>query len=261
MLKAVIFDLDDTLLWDAKSVDEALKITCEYAGAQCSLDPRALETYIVEKAPSIYASFATIDHAKSIGIGVFEALWGDFQGEGEQEANMRQMAPEYRLKTWNNGLRALDVEDESLAQTLADMFKEERKKHIYLYEETLAVLDALKGSYQLVLLTNGSPDLQRTKLSLSPELKPYFDNIIISGDFGSGKPDPKIFEYALEQQSLTKEDAIMIGDNLLTDILGASKLGMRSVWINHDDKEAEAAQPTYEIKRLKEVLPIIRELS
>src|SRR5690625_902664 len=112
MLKAVIFDLDDILLWDAKSVDEALKITCEYAGAQCSLDPRALETYIVEKAPSIYASFATIDHAKNIGIGVFEALWGDFQGEGEQEAKMRQMAPEYRLKTWNNGLRALDVRSE-----------------------------------------------------------------------------------------------------------------------------------------------------
>src|SRR5699024_3272590 len=122
-------------------------------------------------------------------------------------------------------------------------------------------LNALQRKHKLILLQIVSTDLQRTKLSLSPELKPYFDNIIISGDFGSGKPDPKIFEYALEQQSLTKEDAIMIGDNLLTDILGASKLGMHSIWINHDDKEAKAAQPTYEIKRLKEVLPIIRELS
>lgn len=261
MLKAIIFDLDDTLLWDDRSVDEALKITCDYAAEQQTLDPKALEKLIIEKAPAIYATFATIDYVKDIGIGVFEALWGDFQGEGEQEAKMRKMAPDYRLQTWNGALRDLGIEDHALAKTLGERFKEERKKHIYLYEETLDVLEALKGAYKLLVLTNGSPSLQRTKLSLSPELKPYMDDIVISGDFGSGKPNPAIFKYALDKLGVTKDEAIMVGDNLLTDILGASNIEMRSVWINHNDIKVEEAKHTYEITRLQEILPIIRELS
>src|SRR5699024_3917015 len=142
---------------------------------------------------------------------------------------------------------------------LAKRFPEERKKHIFLYDETIDVLDTLKNKYKLIMLTNGSPHLQNTKLSLSPELRPYFDHIIISGAFGKGKPAVEIFEHALELAGVEKEEAIMIGDNPNTDILGANRIGMESIWINHDDAELTGVTPTYEVKRLREILPIIEE--
>lgn len=261
MLKAVIFDLDDTLLWDDRSVNEALTATCDFAEKEYDIKSKDLEKVIREKAPIIYTTFDTIGYVKNIGIGYFEALWGEFNVDGEQEEKVRQMGPKYRLKVWDSGLTELGVKNEKLAQELAEMFIEERKRHIYLYEETIDVLEALKDKYKLLLLTNGSPDLQRTKLSLSPELEPYLDDIVISGDYGSGKPDPGIFEYILKKNNLKKEEAIMVGDNILTDILGASKIGLNSVWINHNQIDPKNVEATFEISRLKEILPIIEELS
>ena len=122
------------------------------------------------------------------------------------------------------------------------------------------MLDELKGKYKLLLLTNGSPDLQNTKLTITPELVPYFDEIVISGDFGRGKPDPTIFEHALERMGLKKDEAIMVGDNLMTDILGASRAGIKSVWINRHDKERNEVVPTYEITHLEQLFPILDKL-
>ena len=98
-------------------------------------------------------------------------------------------------------------------------------------------LTFLKVKYKLVLLTNGSPSLQQTKLEITPEIAPYFDHIIISGAFGKGKPDPSIFHHALAQCDVTAEEALMVGDNLMTDILGASRVGIPSVWINRENNE------------------------
>ena len=75
-----------------------------------------------------------------------------------------------------------------------------------MYDDSFAVLDQLKGKYKLLLLTNGSPDLQNTKLDITPELVPYFDQIVISGAFGKGKPDPSIFEHALSLLEIDKEE-------------------------------------------------------
>ena len=110
------------------------------------------------------------------------------------------------------------------------------------------------------MLTNGSPDLQNTKLSITPELVPYFDQIVISGDFGKGKPDPTIFEHALARMSLNKDEVLMVGDNLMTDILGANRVGIKSVWINRHDKERNEVVPTFEIKHLEELFAIIEAL-
>lgn len=122
------------------------------------------------------------------------------------------------------------------------------------------MLDELKGKYKLLLLTNGSPELQNTKLEITPELVPYFDKIVISGAFGRGKPDASIFEHALEIMELDKDEVLMVGDNLMTDILGATRAGIQSVWINRHDKERTEVVPTYEITHLEELYPILENL-
>ena len=53
----------------------------------------------------------------------------------------------------------------------------------------------------------------------------------------------------------------MMGDNPKTDILGASKVGIDSIWINHHGRELTEITPTFEVNRLKEILPIIKSLS
>ena len=58
-----------------------------------------------------------------------------------------------------------------------------------------------------------------------------------------GKPDPSIFEHALSLLNIEKEQALMVGDNLMTDILGAKRAGIKSVWINRHDKERNEVIP------------------
>src|SRR5699024_11768994 len=79
---------------------------------------------------------------------------------------LRQTVPDFRKRAWAAGLNQLDIEDDLLAEELALIFPEDRKKHVYLYNETIEVLEKLKGKYELLMLTNGSRDLQRMKLSL-----------------------------------------------------------------------------------------------
>ncbi|WP_249712860.1 HAD family hydrolase, partial [Bacillus cereus] len=75
------------------------------------------------------------------------------------------------------------------------------------------------------------------KLAGVPELAPYFNEIVISGAFGKGKPDGSIFEHCFGLLNLKIEDAIMVGDNLNTDILGAKRAGITTVWVNRTQKK------------------------
>lgn len=263
MIRAVFFDLDDTLLWDAKCVQEALDATCQAAQEKySSLDPKELEKAVRHAARQIYASYETYPFTQMIGINPFEGLWGDFTtGDLDGFMQLRHIAPEYRRQTWTTGLKEVGIDDPDLGQALAERFPAERRARSYVYEDTFPVLDQLQEKYRLLLLTNGSPDLQREKLAARPELPPYFEQIVISGDFGKGKPDPAIFEYALELMQLRPEDAVMVGDNLMTDILGSRRTGIRNVWINREDKAPHPdISPDYEIKALSELPPLLEHL-
>ncbi|MBM7662107.1 putative hydrolase of the HAD superfamily [Bacillus mesophilus] len=262
MIKAVFFDLDDTLLYDQKSVKVAFNATCRLAQGRFGIDPEALETAVRQEATNLYSSYETYEFTKMIGINPFEGLWGDFLDEDDNFQKMKEIVPIYRKEAWTRGLLRLGIDDENFGYELAERFPKERRKSPFVYEESFQVLNKLKEEgYQLLLLTNGSPDLQNTKLSITSKLIPYFDHIIISGAFGRGKPDPTIFEHALQKMKLDKEMAIMVGDNLLTDILGASRIGMKSVWINRENKVKTDIFPDYEIKHLEELFPILKSLN
>lgn len=257
--KAVLFDLDDTLLWDDRSVKEAFEATCRYAAEKTGVDANMLEEAVRTEARALYESYETFPFTKMIGINPFEGMWGNFTG-GELESfrSMQTLAPGYRRDSWTRGLKAVGVEDAALGAELAEKFPAERRSRSYVYEETFRLLDHLKGKYKLLLLTNGSPDLQQEKLDGVPNLIPYFDHIIISGAFGKGKPDASIFRHALEKLGIEPEEGVMVGDKLTTDILGANTVGMTSVWINrHGMQRTDEIVPTHEITHLEQLLPII----
>ncbi|MBT2700329.1 HAD family hydrolase [Bacillus sp. ISL-40] len=260
MIKAIFFDLDDTLLWDQKSVKEAFAATCKVAEQRYGVDADQLEEAVREAARNIYASYEFYPFTQMIGINPFEGLWGNFLDDQDDFKKMKEMVPTYRKDAWTAGLKSLGVDDTDFGFELAERFPQERRNLPFVYEESFKILDTLKENYQLLLLTNGSPDLQKTKLTITPELVPYFDQIVISGDFGRGKPDPTIFEHALSLMSVQKDEVLMVGDNLMTDILGANRAGIKTVWINRHDKARNEVIPTYEITHLEELFPLLEEL-
>lgn len=260
-IKTIIFDLDDTLLWDQKSVKTAFEKTCAYASEVHNVDPVKFEEAVRVAARALYEGYETFDYTVLIGINPFEGLWGTFDDPTPQFQQMKEIVPQYRAQAWTNGLAAFGIDDAAFGMELGERFVEERKKAPFFYEDTFAVLDELKGKYQLVLLTNGAPSLQNLKLEITPEIVPYFDHIIISGDFGKGKPDASIFEFVMEKAQVTKDDGIMVGDNLMTDILGSSRVGMRNVWINRENKPQNPdVIPTYEVTSLTELLKLVEQL-
>ena len=259
MKKAVLFDLDDTLLWDDRSVKEAFRVTCEFAQAETGVDPEALEQSVRQEARAIYEAFEAFPFTKMIGINPFEGLWARFaEGEQQEFRQLQQFVPSYRTDAWTKGLASLGIDNAELGEKLGEMFPAERRSRPIVYEETFAVLDQLKDQYKLLLLTNGSPDLQREKLAGVPQLIPYFDHIIISGEFGEGKPRATIFQHALSCLELEAEDCIMVGDKLTTDILGANTVGMTSVWINrHGIDRNDDIIPTHTITSLNDLFELL----
>ncbi|MCG7344588.1 HAD family hydrolase [Sporosarcina sp. ACRSL] len=262
IIRTIIFDLDDTLLWDQKSIATAFEKTCQFAASLQNVNASELEAAVREAAAELYASYHTYEFTQMIGINPFEGLWGTFDDPGEAYQAMKKIIPNYQRDAWTKGLEKVGIDNTELGLTLAARFIEERKKAPFVYKDTFSVLDKLKDEFRLVLLTNGSPSLQQTKLEITPQIAPYFDLIVVSGTFGKGKPDPSIFEHVLEETGTSAYEALMVGDNLLTDILGSSKVGIRSVWINREGKPPiPDIQPTYEIKHLTELLPILEELT
>lgn len=261
-IRAVLFDLDDTLLWDERSVEETFAAVCAEANRRCGVDPAELEAAVRREARELYASFETFPFTQNIGINPFEGLWADFRaGEHEQFRKLQQLAPYYRKESWTRGLRSLGVDDAELGAFLGEMFHDERRRRPIVYDDTFEILDWLKGKYKLLLLTNGAPDLQQEKLDGVPRLAPYFDHIVISGNFGQGKPAPALFRHAMDLLGIRADEGIMVGDKLTTDIQGANGVGMPSVWINRRAAERTGdIVPAFEIRRLTEIPSVINQL-
>lgn len=261
-IAAVLFDLDDTLLWDERSVEEAFEVTCRAGADETGVDAKALLAAVREEARALYESYDTFAFTKMIGINPFEGLWANFTAGSQPEfRQLQELAPVYRKESWRRGLQSLGVDNETLAQTLAEQFAAERRTRPYVYEETFEVLKELQGNVKLLLLTNGSPDLQQEKLDGVPELVPYFDHIIISGDFGRGKPDVSIFQHALDLLGVEADQAVMVGDKLTTDIKGGNAAGLHTVWINRVNRPHDPSiQPKFEIKHLSELHAIVASL-
>lgn len=117
------------------------------------------------------------------------------------------------------------------------------------------VLDYLHPRYPLYIITNGFEEIQSTKMA-SSGITDYFKGVVTSARAGFKKPDKEIFEFALKENGFGCSDSIMIGDNLLTDIAGARKALVDTVYYN-PYKLPHAERVTYEISSLNELTQIL----
>ena len=112
----------------------------------------------------------------------------------------------------------------------------------------------------MIAISNGTESVERGRLKLSGFEK-YFDDIFISEAVGVSKPNPKIFQMARRKLGIEHSDKVLVvGDSLSADIQGGVNAGLDTCWVNMKGLENESGlTPTYEVKALSELYPIVME--
>ena len=129
-----------------------------------------------------------------------------------------------------------------------------------VYPITPAILNTLSARYRLAIVSNGLAAYTWGCLKYN-ELLDFFPVRIISEEVGLEKPDPKIFWLALERLKVGPSRAIMVGNILQEDILGARNAGIRSIWINNNEPQGKVTvRLDSEITEIGEVTRVIAEL-
>ena len=260
-INTIFFDLDDTLLSDELAVQSALDRTTAFLVSKYPrIKAQEFELALRNRVVTLFDTYAIYDFTVQIGISPFEALWGDFTDGTLRFPELAQAVKAYRQQVWTMALADVGISDNRLAKLIGLMFTVIRTEHSVPYPDTYTALDALYERYQLILLTNGAPSLQQLKLEKAQQLRKYFQKVIISGDFGQGKPSPELFNFALSRAQADKATSLMVGDQLFTDILGANTVGMRSVWVNRKAAlQNDLAQPDYTVNSLTEVVDLLEK--
>lgn len=124
--------------------------------------------------------------------------------------------------------------DDNKIELLSEDYIYYLPKNNHLFEGAIPVLDYLKSKYNLHIITNGFTDIQNSKLKNSNIIH-YFKTITNSEIAGVKKPNPIIFEFALEQAKTKKENSIMIGDCIEADVQGALEAGLDAIYFNENN--------------------------
>jgi len=131
----------------------------------------------------------------------------------------------------------------------------ERNK-VDLYDDVIPTLTALKPYFRLAAVSNGNADIIQIGLGN------LFEFSWSAAEAGQQKPHPIVFESLLDQQQLTPDEVIHIGDDPVADIQGAQQSGIKAIWLNRDNNNwpAEIKVPFLEINQLKQLPQLLNKL-
>lgn len=130
--------------------------------------------------------------------------------------------------------------DISLSDQLIDNLSEDYIAYLssfnYVFDSTYDVLDYLNAKYELHIITNGFEEAQEKKMKAS-NLRKYFSTVTNSEMVGVKKPNPKIFNFAMDLANAKPEHSVMIGDSLEADIKGAIDVGMQALYFDYKNSD------------------------
>jgi len=137
--------------------------------------------------------------------------------------------------------------------------------HVEAMPEIETALQTLKPAYRLALATNAAESgAEKVRAALARAgLDDYFDVVLTARELGVSKPDPAFFDALLAACGCVPHQAVMVGDNYRTDIVGAKLASLWAVWYNaaHADPPGDSALgPDAEIGALSELAAVIRTL-
>jgi 2-haloacid dehalogenase len=221
----LLFDLDGTLLDYAAAEEAALRATLADAG--------------------LPATDEVAGDYRRINAG----HWAAYE---RGETTPRRI----RLERWRD-LLAAHGGDPATSDELAERYVRHLAEGADLVEGASDLLVALARTHGLAYITNGFGDVQRPRLTTSG-LAAHTDVVVVSDEVGASKPDAAIFDVAFERMGQpAREDVLIVGDSLTSDIAGGAGYGIDTCWFNpFGIDRAVDVEPTYEIRRLEELLDL-----
>lgn len=205
---AVMLDLDDTIVQFSVQKAKYWNTVCSEFSSQ--LQQRGVTDFV----PSV--------------LRTSEEFWSNEKDHGKWRQNMK----EARRIVVEDTLKKYGVVDDALSVAIADGYSAAKEEGCCPFPGSIETVERLKElGASLALVTNGSSASQRRKIEKFG-LSRLFDHILIEGEQGYGKPDSRIFLDALAKMDVKPEDAWMIGDNQIWDIIPPQKLGMGTIWVN-----------------------------
>ncbi len=227
--KHLFFDLDHTL-WDYdKNVQESLFELFEHYNLM-QLGITSFEAF--------FKAFEQVNYG----------LWDSYNVGGITKEELRQVRFRRIFET-------VAANPDLVPEPMEAHFMTNTSSKPHVVADTFEILDYLRHSYGLHVITNGFNESQAQKMDAAG-LTSYFDLIVTSETTGHRKPDRRIFEYALEQLGARPEQCVMIGDNPLSDIGGAQNAGIDQVFFNPKNI-VSTVTPSYTIQSLLELKGIL----
>jgi len=251
-MKAILFDLDDTLVIDEANSRKAMAATAHLAAKLHGIEPERFALFAWEHAEELWMGSPVEPFATPLGIHWTECLWVKFGGTGEDMDRVRQWQTEFCPRLFVDALAEQGITGDGVP--LAACYARTRRESQCNFADAAEVLTTLKRTHRLGLLTNGDPLAQRAKLATSG-LEHFFDAVVVSGEHGIGKPDPRVFQIALDALQCPASEAAMVGNSLARDILGAHNAHLaRAIWLQISGAEEFAdTVPDATITRLSEL--------
>ncbi len=225
MVKAVIFDVDNTLVdfkkWKDAAVDAAVLAMID---AGLDLTPEATKKKIYE-----------IYEAKGIE---YQEVFNDFLQEVLGYIDYRILA---------SGITA---------------YRRAREGALVPYPHVhIALLRLFRMGLKLAVISD-APRLQVWMRLVSLNVDPFFDVVVTFDDTGKRKPAREPFEKALEMLNVTPQETVMVGDWAERDIVGAKELGMITIFARYGDTfGTQNSGANYEINDILEIVPLIERLN
>ncbi|WP_299335994.1 YjjG family noncanonical pyrimidine nucleotidase [uncultured Psychroserpens sp.] len=124
----------------------------------------------------------------------------------------------------------------------------------HLFEGTIEILEHFQQHYHLHIITNGFEEAQQRKMN-NAKISQYFKTVTNSEAAGVKKPNPIIFNHALDLAQAKPMESMMIGDNYEADILGALDVGLDVILFNYHNHDADD-----HIKQVKHLLDLKKYL-
>lgn len=218
---AILFDLDDTLIASSETTRPAWPEICEMY--QEHFSGQSVATVLAE--------------IKSVS----RWFWSDPDRHRRGRLDLSAAREEILEATFAR----LKIEPNGLLEKMANDYSRLRDEKTGLFPGVPETLDWFRRqNVRLALITNGDTLPQREKLARF-NLESYFDFILIEGEFGLGKPEPKVYFHVLERLQTEPTQAWIVGDNYEWEVVVPKQLGLFTVWV---DSRRRGLPTAFEIK-------------
>ena len=226
--KKLLFDLDDTIL--------------DFRTAERTSIRRTFEAF------SIPADEAVLRRYSEINVGCWKRL------ERGTMTREEVLVGRFELLFRELGIAAS-------ARAVQDHYEALLESGHYFVPGAPELLEELYPRYELYLISNGNLRTQEGRLK-SAGISPFFKGIFISEVIGVNKPAKAFFDACFTAiPGFRREDALIVGDSLSSDILGGINAGVRTCWFNPDGMPLSGSvRPDYEIHALGELPALLEEI-